>query len=89
MPATHIYFPIGFLFPSDRAPIEDPAGYNDLRGMRWNLGELKLDLELGNLPAGMIIQMKGGLAGVVVPDPDEGGQRIQPLEEALLSLQKG
>lgn len=78
---------VGILFPPDRPPLDDPAGYHDLRGMTWDVEGITEDLRNGNLPPGLIIapvDLPGGLAGVVVEDP-KGGQMVRPLDPMKLS----
>lgn len=78
--------PLGFLFPSDRAPLEDGERYNDYIRVEYEIADARAMLAHGTFDNGLMVRMEyhgapGGV-GVIVPDP-EGGQMVKPLEEVL------
>ena len=62
--------------------MSDPEDYHDFCDKVWKEVEIVSDLRAGVLPPGLIIQAEGGIAGVVVNDP-EGGQMVKPITGVL------
>lgn len=84
-PYQFTFTAIGFLYPG-RCPLDDPAQYNDFLNMTWSHIQLRTDLENSVLPLGLIVKSNYGLLGVVMPDSEDGAQKIKPFGEAARLL---